>query len=105
MKSGSKDSSKKDKDNEKNSDNIKDKFDTRLRQFQENEAKKREKKLDDLLKDIFDKALPEFISGLTELKTALQDQKAYDTALKGIIKELDPIPKDDIVTKIKKMAD
>ena len=105
MKSGYKDSSKKDKDNEKNGDNIKDKFDTRLRQFQENEAKKREKKLEDLLKDIFDKALPEFISGLTELRTALQDQKAYETALKGIIKELDPIPKDDIVAKIKKMAD
>jgi ribonuclease D len=99
MSSGSKDKKDKEKDNDK------EKFDKRLRAFQENEAKKREKKLDDLLKDIFDKALPEFLAGLTDLRTALQDQKSYETALKAIIKELDPIPKDDIVTKIKKMGD
>jgi hypothetical protein len=92
------------KESNKKENKEKNIFGDRLQTFQQEEAKRREKKLAELLDEIFKEILPQFIVGLAQLKMAIQNQKSYESALKGIVKELDPIQKDDIIDKMKKLT-
>ena len=92
-------------DNKKKENKEKSTFGDRLQTFQQEEAKRRQTKLTEILDEIFKEILPQFIAGLAQLKMAIQNQKSYESALKGIVKELDPIQKDDnIIDKIKKVT-